>query len=109
MCIWLHPSDASLRLIIGSDNKANKLFVYDLEGKTIQTIPAEQPGNIDVRYRFPLRSMLPTRLPVPPARVAPAPVLWGPPASRSPPPEGCDPRQAVVARGPSSRLRARRR
>src|SRR5436190_5257666 len=58
MCIWLHPSDASLSLIIGSDKKANKLFVYDLEGKTIQTIPAEQPGNIDVRYRFPLRNQL---------------------------------------------------
>ena len=51
MCIWLHPSDASLSLIIGSDKKANKLFVYDLEGKTIQTIPAEQPRRANLHQR----------------------------------------------------------
>ena len=54
MCIWVHPSDPSQSLIIASDKKANKLFVYDLEGKTLQQVPARYPGNIDVRYGFPL-------------------------------------------------------
>ena len=54
MCIWVHPSDPSRSSIISSDKKANRLFVYDLEGKTLQSIPARQPGNIDVRYGFSL-------------------------------------------------------
>src|SRR5688572_21968819 len=54
MCIWVHPSDPSLSSIISSDKKANRLFVYDLEGRTLQSIPARQPGNIDMRYGFSL-------------------------------------------------------
>lgn len=54
MAIWVHPTDASLSTIITSDKKANQLFVYDLAGKTLQMIPARHPGNIDVRYGFPL-------------------------------------------------------
>lgn len=54
MCIWVHPADPSRSTIIAADKKADTLFVYDLEGKTIQSIPARQPGNIDVRYGFPL-------------------------------------------------------
>src|SRR5262245_22812927 len=50
MCVWVHPADASQSTIITSDKKAKKLFVYDLEGKVIQTIPARHPGNVDVRY-----------------------------------------------------------
>jgi len=55
MCIWLHPEDATLSTIITSDKAAAKLFVYDLEGTTLQIIPIDgKPGNIDVRHRFPL-------------------------------------------------------
>lgn len=54
MAIWVHPTDPALSLVIAADKKANQLFVYDLAGRTLQTIPAKHPGNIDVRYGFPL-------------------------------------------------------
>lgn len=55
MCIWIHPSDPAKSAIIASDKSANMLFVYDLEGKTIQVVPVPgKPGNIDIRYNFPL-------------------------------------------------------
>ena len=44
MCIWVHPTDVSQSAIITSDKKANRIFVYDLEGRTLQSIPARQPG-----------------------------------------------------------------
>lgn len=53
MCIWLHPADLSQSAIITSDKGANKLFVYDLNGNTIQSLSTPgQPGNIDIRYNF---------------------------------------------------------
>ncbi|MFO0876289.1 MAG: phytase [Gemmataceae bacterium] len=52
MCFWVHPTDPARSLVIASDKKANRLFVYDLEGKTLQTLEAKQPGNIDVRTGF---------------------------------------------------------
>ena len=52
MCIWLHPTDLALSTIVVSDKAADKLFVYDLQGATLQTIASSQPGNIDVRYNF---------------------------------------------------------
>jgi 3-phytase len=54
MCFWLHPSDFSQSTIICSDKSANRLFVYDLAGHTLQSLAAQQPGNIDIRYGFPL-------------------------------------------------------
>ncbi|MCE5327210.1 MAG: phytase [Planctomycetaceae bacterium] len=54
MCFWRDPKDASKSLIITSDKYANKVFVYDLEGKLLQTLDAPFPGNIDTRYGFPL-------------------------------------------------------
>jgi 3-phytase len=54
MCIWIHPR-AELSTVITSDKDAAKLFVYDLYGNTLQTISVDgKPGNIDVRYNFPL-------------------------------------------------------
>ncbi len=54
MCIWIHP-DPSQSLIITSDKDAYELFVYDLSGKTHQSISVPgKPSNIDVRYNFPL-------------------------------------------------------
>lgn len=54
MCIWVHPSDTSQSTVIASDKSARRLFVYDLAGRTIQSVAAPSPGNIDVRYGFPL-------------------------------------------------------
>jgi 3-phytase len=54
MCIWVHPRP-ELSTVIASDKDAAKLFVYDLQGETLQTISLDgKPGNIDVRYNFPL-------------------------------------------------------
>jgi 3-phytase len=54
MCVWVNPSDSAKSLVIASDKHANKLFVYDLDGKTIQTVEVKHPGNIDTRQGFPL-------------------------------------------------------
>ena len=59
MCVWIHPSDPSLSTIVASDKSANKLFVYDLDGNAIQTLDVPgQPGNVDIRYGFPLSGNL---------------------------------------------------
>ncbi|MBN2314948.1 MAG: phytase [Sedimentisphaerales bacterium] len=52
MCVWVHPTDRALSTLVVSDKRADKLFVYDLAGRTLQVIPAKHPGNIDVRYGF---------------------------------------------------------
>jgi 3-phytase len=52
MTFWLHPSDLSQSTIIASDKDANKVFVYNLDGTTLQQFDAQQPGNIDIRYGF---------------------------------------------------------
>lgn len=52
MAFWLHPTDLAQSTIITSDKAANRLFVYDLEGRTLQSIPAQKPANIDTRYGF---------------------------------------------------------
>jgi myo-inositol-hexaphosphate 3-phosphohydrolase len=54
MCIWIHP-DPTQSTIITSDKGSNRVFVYDLQGNTLQTISfPNNPRNIDVRYNFPL-------------------------------------------------------
>ncbi|MBZ0266897.1 phytase [bacterium] len=59
LAVWLHPTDASLSTFIASDKAAGKLFVYDLRGALLQTVGLSgMPGNIDLRYRFPLGSEL---------------------------------------------------
>jgi myo-inositol-hexaphosphate 3-phosphohydrolase len=59
MCFWLHPSDEALSTIITSDKSANRLFVYDLAGATLQTIAVSgEPGNVDTRYNVPLGGAL---------------------------------------------------
>src|SRR5262245_19627045 len=54
MCVWVHPDDPAKSVIITSDKQANKLFVYDLDGKTIQSVDVKHPGNIDTRPGVPL-------------------------------------------------------
>lgn len=58
MCIWIHP-DPSQSIIIASDKAVNELLVYDLSGNNLQTVSVPgQPGNIDIRYNFPLSGQL---------------------------------------------------
>jgi len=54
MGFWVHPTNPSRSTIIASDKSAGKIFVYDLSGHTLQTIDIPEPGNVDVRYNFPL-------------------------------------------------------
>ena len=54
MCIWVHPTAPSRSTVIASDKAAGRLFVYDLAGRTVQSVKAGRPGNIDLRYGFPL-------------------------------------------------------
>ncbi len=51
--IWLHPTDPSRSLIIGTDKKQG-LDVYDLSGKRVQSLPDGRMNNVDLRYGFPL-------------------------------------------------------
>jgi len=55
MCIWVHASAPERSVIVTSDKTAEMLFVFDLDGKTLQELPVDgMPGNIDLRYGFPL-------------------------------------------------------
>jgi 3-phytase len=51
-CIWVHPTDPELSLIIGTE-KQTGLAVYSLQGTQVQFIPAKEPNNVDLRYNFP--------------------------------------------------------
>lgn len=52
--IWINPSDASKSLIIGTDKeKDGALFVFDLNGKTVNTVTGlARPNNVDLEYGF---------------------------------------------------------
>lgn len=53
MCIWIHPTDPSQSVLITADKAVDKLFVYDLDGNTVQSLNTSgRPGNIDIRYNF---------------------------------------------------------
>lgn len=52
MCVWVHPTDPAMCTVITSDKAANKLIVYDLDGKVLQVVPLKHPGNIDNRSGF---------------------------------------------------------
>ena len=46
--IWIHPDDASLSLILGTD-KRRGLAVYDLSGREVQFLPRGRVNNVDLR------------------------------------------------------------
>lgn len=46
--IWIHPDDASLSLILGTD-KRRGLAVYDLSGREVQFLPRGRINNVDLR------------------------------------------------------------
>lgn len=54
--IWIHPTDPSLSLIIGTDKGGDDgiggLYVFNLEGKmdTTRTVKLQRPNNVDVAY-----------------------------------------------------------
>jgi 3-phytase len=49
--IWIHPTDPSRSLIIGTDKKRG-LDVYNLAGKRVQELPDGRMNNVDLRYGF---------------------------------------------------------
>jgi len=51
--IWIHPTDPTKSLIIGS-NKTYGIEVFDLQGNKLHTYEVGRVNNIDVRYQFPL-------------------------------------------------------
>lgn len=52
LAFWLHPGELGKSTVVSSDKVAGKLFVYDLDGKVVQTLAAQKPGNVDTRYGF---------------------------------------------------------
>lgn len=52
-CIWIHPTDASESLVIGT-NKQGGLATYSLDGKQVQYVEVGEVNNVDLRYGFPL-------------------------------------------------------
>jgi 3-phytase len=51
--IWIHPTDPSRSLVIGTDKKRG-LDVYDLSGKRVQSLPDGRMNNVDLRHGFQL-------------------------------------------------------
>ncbi len=51
--IWLHPDDPSKSLVIGTDKQLG-LYVFDLQGRTVQVLPDGRMNNVDLRGGFPL-------------------------------------------------------
>ncbi len=51
--IWVHPTDASRSLVIGTNKDTNGgLHVFDLNGNELQFEPGGKHNNVDVRYGF---------------------------------------------------------
>ena len=52
--IWMHPSDPSKSLVIGTDKDSlGALYVFNLEGKVIDSLVRkgiQRPNNVDVGY-----------------------------------------------------------
>lgn len=50
--IWIHPTDTSKSLIIGTDKEVGGgLYVYDLDGKIVNKfIDMKRPNNVDIAY-----------------------------------------------------------
>ncbi len=49
--IWVHPTDPALSRILTTD-KTKGLFVFDLQGKQLQSFPGFELNNVDLRYGF---------------------------------------------------------
>lgn len=51
--VWVHPTDASKSLILGTDKKKG-VYVYDLGGNVVQFVPSGRVNNIDIRQNIAL-------------------------------------------------------
>ena len=51
--IWIHPYDATLSLILGTD-KRRGLSVYDLSGREVQFLDRGRLNNVDLRQNVPM-------------------------------------------------------
>jgi len=49
--IWVHPADPALSVVIGTDKNLG-LYVYDLEGRLLQTVADGRMNNVDLRDGF---------------------------------------------------------
>lgn len=49
--IWVHPRDPERSVVIGTDKNLG-LYVYDLDGRVLQTVPDGRLNNVDVRDGF---------------------------------------------------------
>lgn len=49
--IWVNPNDPAQSRILGTDKKAG-LYVYDLKGAKVQSLPAGRLNNVDVRQNL---------------------------------------------------------
>ncbi|MCW5942472.1 MAG: phytase [Fimbriimonadaceae bacterium] len=53
--IWVHPTDPTKSLILGTDKGRDALFAFDLQGKRVQRIGGiQRPNNVDVETDFDL-------------------------------------------------------
>lgn len=52
--IWIHPTDASKSLIVGTDKEiGGGLYLYDLKGKIVNSYTnMDRPNNVDIAYGF---------------------------------------------------------
>lgn len=50
--IWIHPTDPSLSLIVGTDKEINGgLYVYNLQGEIVNKVTGlQRPNNVDIAY-----------------------------------------------------------
>lgn len=50
--IWIHPTDPSKSLVIGTDKEVGGgLYVYDLQGKIVnKVVDLQRPNNVDIAY-----------------------------------------------------------
>jgi len=49
--IWVHPRDPSKSVVIATDKNLG-LYVYDLDGRLLQTLPDGRMNNVDLREGF---------------------------------------------------------
>ena len=58
--IWVNSKDPAASLIIGTDKEVNGgLYVFDLHGKVVKTVPElGRPNNVDIAYGFKLNDEL---------------------------------------------------
>ncbi|TDS13968.1 phytase [Sphingobacterium paludis] len=55
--IWIHPTDPTQSLIIGTDKEVGGgLYLYDLDGKIVRKVTGlERPNNVDIAYGLDIR------------------------------------------------------